>query len=114
MKDYNSRIWIYAAPSEIVRADRLVSLHVSDGGHDNRAGETNRSGVLWAYVAGRTEPVRIGGFVGITAAEILAAMADALNEAAEATMPAYVSLSSTEGPAAKTSVTLDRSFPGPS
>lgn len=76
-----SRIWICASMSKIIRADHLTALFVSDGSPDYRAAETNRSGVLWANVFGRTEPVRIDEFTGITAAELLDAVTKAIGQA---------------------------------
>lgn len=109
MTDYHHPGWIYIAPSELVRADRVISLHVSDGDHHNRAGETNASGVLWAYVEGRPEPVRIGGFIGITAAKLLEAMSEAIDGAVSADHIFYISLG--ERRASQTHVVVDTVFP---
>lgn len=102
--------------SEIIRADHLTSLFVSDGLPDNRAAETNRSGVLWAYVVGRSEPVRIDGFAGISAAALLDAFTRAVRVAeADAHSPhgpvAYVRLLHTGDQHSVTSVEVCASFP---
>ncbi|GAA4235587.1 hypothetical protein FHR32_007712 [Streptosporangium album] len=49
-------IWI-CAYTEVVRADCVISFFVSDGNPDNRAGESNYGGVLWAHVVGRRNAV---------------------------------------------------------
>jgi hypothetical protein len=98
--------------SELVRADQLTSLFVSDGAPDNRTGEDNRRGVLWAHLAGQVEPVRLDGFAGITAAELLDTIAKTVAEATKADGPvAYIRLHHTGGRASITSVRVSTSFP---
>ncbi|WP_143227483.1 hypothetical protein [Actinomadura mexicana] len=105
-----SHVWICASMSEVIRADRLISLFVSDGSPDNRAAETSGSGVLWAHVAGRSEPVRVDGFTGISAAELLDAVTTALYEAEHfsffAGSAAYIRLHHTDDRRPVTSVKL--------
>jgi hypothetical protein len=107
-----SQTWIYAGISELVRADRLISLYVSDSDPHSRSGETNARGVLWAYVLGHAEPTRINGFIGITAAEILDAMAQALAEAETANLPvAYIAVTETGDRIKQSRVTIHSSLP---
>ncbi|WP_329081312.1 hypothetical protein [Streptosporangium sp. NBC_01469] len=103
-------IWI-GAYSEVVRADCVTSFFVSDGQPDNRAGESNNSGVLWARVMGHHEPVRIDGFTGIAAAELLNAITQMICKAIyHSSDVSYVWLSTTSGPAPVTSVQINKSY----
>jgi hypothetical protein len=99
--------------SEVVRADHLTSFFVADGGGpDNRAGEGNYSGALWSHVVGRSEPVRIDGFVGITSAQLLDAITRTIPEVAET--PSTRSLTSACRPPAagcRSRVEVYTSFP---
>ncbi|MGW4412398.1 hypothetical protein ACWEJ6_50960 [Nonomuraea sp. NPDC004702] len=108
-----SQIWICGSMSEVIRADHLTGLFVSDGAPDNRAGESNTRGVLWAHAAGRAEPVRIDGFVGITAAEIIDAMTRAIADLVHASQEpvAYIRLHSSGGRMPVSSVKVSKSFP---
>ncbi len=98
--------------SEVVRADQVTGLFVSSGPPDNRLDETSRQGVLWARVLGRDEPVRLDGFAGITAPELLNAFTLTIAEATEADGPvAYIGLHHTGGRVSLTSVKVSTSFP---
>ncbi|WP_433513751.1 hypothetical protein ACQP2T_61100 [Nonomuraea sp. CA-143628] len=100
--------------SEVARADHITSFFASGGTPDNRAGENNYQGVLWAHVVGRPEPVRIDGFVGTTPAKILNEMTQMIAEVASNRVEPviYIRLHSTEGRMPVSKVEVYQSFPG--
>ncbi|MFI6802160.1 hypothetical protein [Streptosporangium canum] len=104
-------IWI-CAYSEVVRADCVTSFFVSDGNPDNRAGESSHSGVLWARVIGHQEPVRIDGFTGIAAVELLNVLTQTIYKALyQSSEVSYIQLSTTSGTMPVTSVQTHKSHP---
>ncbi|GLW06223.1 hypothetical protein Misp01_13530 [Microtetraspora sp. NBRC 13810] len=76
-----AHVWICTALTELIRADRIVSLYVSDGLAKGDRPDPGSSGdfVLYARLTDGREPVRIGAFGEPTRpGEILAGLTELL------------------------------------
>ncbi|MFI0420779.1 hypothetical protein [Spongiactinospora sp. 9N601] len=104
-------IWI-CAYSEVIRADCVTSFFVAGDSPSERAGESEHRRTLWACVLGRGEPVRIDGFIGIAAADLLSAVTQTIEKALYRSADvSYIRLITGPGPAGVTDVQIHNSYP---